>query len=116
MIWLTWGFGNMTRVSNIDIFEINPLKHMAEDYFLLNTLGIQEAKRKRPVTKTIKHVRQDMLAVKINELSSSNKRQMVLCEYDVGGKITYFWADNITGTMYRARNGRCVTSDMMEIV
>ena len=41
---------------------------------------------------------------------------MVLCEYDVGGKIAYFWADNITGTMYRARNGRCVTSDMMEIV
>jgi hypothetical protein len=42
-------------------------------------------------------------------------RELVLCELDRDKLITYYYADRTTGSLYRARDGQCMSSSRLRI-
>lgn len=50
----------------------------------------------------------------LKEVIGGGTRELVLCELDRDKKITYFWADRATGSLYRARDGQCMSSSRLK--
>ena len=51
----------------------------------------------------------------IKRIEGAGMREMVLCEWDTKRRTVYYWADRVTGTLYRAWDGRCMSSSRLRL-
>lgn len=45
-----------------------------------------------------------------------HNRKMVLCETERGNRISYLWADSVSGVLFSPVTGECLTSPSLKIV
>lgn len=50
------------------------------------------------------------------ELPMRYLRDMVLCEVEKENRISYLWADKVTGSLFSPVTGKCLTSPAIKIV
>ncbi len=82
---------------------------------MLNPAGVTLAQQCQQHTKRILHDTPRMLTMPIEGCRATDRRSFALVELTVGIRTRYYWAEFHTGILFRARDGKCMTSAVMRV-